>query len=265
MNDTSTLGSTVNKSSINVEKLSNSLNGVSESQSILGNQKNEGGKKVAFDWNNIPWKSVITLIMFICVFIVIYPRLDSVFGMIHQVVGLPAAFINLLENVLKSLNAATDPTDPHFWGTLIFMIPLALASPILGAIYAIAKVAGNKSDPDMEKVYETTGITEDEINNERIEKIKTKVEEFKSKENREPTKNEQKIMEESVKIEQYERVLKNIQDGKPSAENAKEVVNRKIQESTKKKSDAEALDEREREKRERERETREREKREREA
>lgn len=254
MNKTSTPGSTANESSIVVEKLGNGLNGVGESQTILGNQKHDEGKNKAFDWNNIPWKSVITLIMFICVFIVIYPRLDSVFSMIHELVGLPAAILDLLENVLKSINNATDPTDPHFWGSLIILL---VASPILGIVYVIAKSVGNKSEPDMKKVYETTGITEDEFNKERIDKIKEKVEEFKTKENREPNKNEKDIMVESVQIEQYQRVLEMIDDGKPSAENAKEVVNKKITDSRKKKSDAEALEEKERkerEKREREQE-----------
>jgi hypothetical protein len=257
MNKTSTPGSTANESSIVVEKLGNGLNGVGESQTILGNQKHEEGKKMAFDWNTIPWKSLITLIMFICVFIVIYPRLDSVFSMIHQLVGLPAAFINLLEDLLKTLGKATDPTDPHFWGSLILSLVIVLASPLLALGGVIAKAVGNKSDPEMEKVYETTGITEDEFNKERIEKIKEKLEEFKTKENREPTKNEKDIMVESVQIEQYQRVLERIDDGKPSAENAKEVVNKKITDSIKKKSDAEALEEKERkerEKREREKE-----------
>ena len=138
-----------------------------------------------FEWKNVPWKSIITLIMFLCVFIVIYPRMDSIFSMIKDLVGLPAAVLDLLQKVWNDIQRDVDPTDPHFWGILIAGIPLA---GIAGIAWVFRKVGGDKVDPDMEKILETTGTTKEDYSKEKIEKIKESTDSFKKENNKEKNK-----------------------------------------------------------------------------
>ena len=214
-----------------------------------------------FEWKNVPWKSIITLIMFLCVFIVVYPRMDSIFSMIKDLVGLPAAILDLLQNVLDAVQKDVDPTDPHFWGTLIVTIIAGI--PLFG-IAAIAnvlrRVGGDKVEPDMEKVLETTGTTKEEYSKEKIDKIKESTENFKKENNKkELTKEDETEIKNEVELTQLKRFETILKDKEStSANESKEIVSRNIKEKT---QTGERLkkERKEREERERiERETRDR-------
>ena len=215
-----------------------------------------------FEWKNVPWKSIITLIMFLCVFIVIYPRMDSIFSMIKDLVGLPAAVLDLLQKVWNDIQRDVDPTDPHFWGILIAGIPLA---GIAGIAWVFRKVGGDKVDPDMEKILETTGTTKEDYSKEKIEKIKESTDSFKKENNKEKlTKEDETEIKNEVELTQLKRFEAIFKDNESiSAKESKEIVTRKIKEKTQTserlKKEREERERIEREKRERiEREKRDR-------